>query len=107
MKERKNWDKLLPYLLLHIEKCLRSPLDSHRLSYCMDGQHKDFWIFYLIRGKVRPVASSESVVSHILSMREKLSQISELVYKNLTKAQVKQKQWYNKSARSSQKEIKY
>ena len=73
----------------------------------MDGQHKDFWIFYLIRGKIHPVASSESVVSHILSMREKLSQISELVHKNLTKAQVKQNQWYNKSARSRQKEIKY
>ena len=45
-------------------------------------------------------SSSESVVSHILSMSEKLSQMSELVHKNLTNAQAKQKQWCDKSARS-------
>ena len=45
-------------------------------------------------------SSNESVVSHILSMRKKLSQMSKLVNKNLTNAQAKQKQWYDNSARS-------
>ena len=97
-EEGKDWDKLLPYLLFAYREVpqaltgsspfellygwpVREPLDI--LSNVWEGSP----------------SSNESVVSHILSMREK-SQMSKLVNKNLTNAQAKQKQWYDKSARS-------
>ena len=43
--------------------------------------------------------SSESVVSHVLMMREKLAQMSELVQENMKKAQQKQKTWYDRNSR--------
>ena len=89
---------MLPYLLFAYREVPRPPLDSLRLSYCMVGQCEDHWIFYLMHRKVPLVVVK--VLFHILSMREKLSQMSELVHKNLANAQAKQKQWYNKSARS-------
>ena len=97
-EEGKDWDKLLPYLLFAYREVpqaltgsspfellygwpVREPLDI--LSNVWEGSP----------------STNESVVSHILSMREK-SQMSKLVNKNLTNAQAKQKQWYDKSARS-------
>ena len=44
-----------PICCLHIKKCPRPSLDFHHLSYCMDRQHEDLWMFYLIHGKVCPV----------------------------------------------------
>ncbi len=43
--------------------------------------------------------SSESVILHILLMRERLSRMSELVQENLKKAQRQQKVWYDRNAR--------
>jgi len=42
--------------------------------------------------------SNESVVSHVLSMKEKMSQMIQLARDNLTKAQRLQKRWYNWTA---------
>ena len=61
----------------------------------MVGQCEDHWIFYLMHGKV-PL-----VVVKVLFLTEKeIITNVELVHKNLTNAQAKQKQCYNKSARS-------
>ena len=43
--------------------------------------------------------SDESVVSYVLATQEKLRNMAELVQENLSKAQGKQKVWYDKSAR--------
>ena len=43
--------------------------------------------------------SSKSVVSHILSIREKMEGMSALMQENLEKAQEIQKSWYDKNAR--------
>ena len=43
--------------------------------------------------------SNESVVSHVLMMRERLAQMSELVQENMKRAQQKQKAWYDRNAR--------
>ncbi len=46
--------------------------------------------------------SDQSVVSHILSMREKLEAMYELVQENLLEAQRQQKRWYDVKAREQQ-----
>ena len=43
--------------------------------------------------------SNKSVVSNVLSMQEKLRKMTELIQENLSKAQGKQKAWYDKNAR--------
>ncbi len=40
------------------------------------------------------------MVSYVLAMREKLAWMAELVQQNLGKAQVQQKAWYDRNARS-------
>ena len=96
--EGKDWDKLIPYLLfayrevpqsstgfspfeLVYGRAVRGPLDILRESWEASRR------------------SSESVVSHVLMMREKLAQMSELVQENMKKAQQKQKTWYDRNSR--------
>ena len=43
--------------------------------------------------------SSESVVSHILTMRDRMEAMKELVMENMEKAQTIQKKWYDQNAR--------
>ena len=43
--------------------------------------------------------SSESIVSYVLSIQEKLVKMSTLAQENLAKAQVQQKRWYDRNAR--------
>ena len=43
--------------------------------------------------------SDENIISYVLSTREKLSKMAELVQENLSKAQERQKSWYDKNAR--------
>ena len=100
--EGKDWDKLIPYLLfayrevpqsstgfapfeLLYGRSVRGPLDVLR----------DTWE----AGK----RSEESVVSYVLSVREKLDKMSELVRDNLEAAQKLQKRWYDQNARESLK----
>lgn len=99
VEEGKDWDKLLPYLLfayrevpqastgfspfeLLYGKPVRGPLDILRESW--EAGEK----------------ASESVVSHVLSVHEKLSRMTELAQENLENAQRRQKMWYDRNARS-------
>jgi len=43
--------------------------------------------------------SDDSVVSHLLSVREKLSKMPDMVHKNLSQVQDKEKQWYDTNSR--------
>ena len=98
-EEGKDWDKLLPYLLFAYREVpqastgfspfellygrqVRGPLDILRESWESSSK------------------SSESVVSYVLTMREKLDRMTELVQENLAKAQKKQKEWYDQNARA-------
>ena len=98
-EEGKDWDKLLPYLLFAYREVpqsstgfspfellygrpVRGPLDVLREEWASSK-----W-------------SSESVVSYVLLVRERLSKMTELVQKNLSKAQQQQKRWYDSNARS-------
>ena len=96
--ERKDWDKMIPYLLfayrevpqastgfspfeLLYGRAVHGPLDVLRQTWEVDKK------------------ADESVISHILSMRDKMEKMMETVQTNLEKAQQKQKQWYDKNAR--------
>ena len=97
-EEGKDWDKLVPYLLFAYREVpqastgfspfellygrdVRGPLDILRESW--ESSQK----------------SDDSIISYVLSTREKLLKMSELVQENLSKAQTRQKSWYDKKAR--------
>ena len=97
-EEGKDWDKLVPYLLFAYREVpqastgfspfellygrdVRGPLDILRESW--ESSEK----------------SDENIISYVLSTRDRLSKMAELVQENLSKAQARQKSWYDKNAR--------
>ena len=103
-KEGKDWDRLIPYLLftyrevpqastgfspfeLLYGRSVRGPLDVLKESW--EARKK----------------SSESVVSYVLLMRERMEAMVEEVQKNCEKAQKKQKQWYDENAREREFQV--
>ena len=101
VKEGKDWDKLLPYLLFAYREV---PQDSTGFS--------PFELLYgrAVRGPLDIVKerwegskkSTESVLSYIMTVQEELSKMTELVQSNLREAQATQKRWYDAKARSRQ-----
>ncbi len=98
-EERRDWDKLVPCVLFAYREVpqastgyspfellygrpVRGPLDVLRETW------------------VAQTKSSESVVSHILHMRERLEKMTEVVQENLSRARKRQKHWYNQNART-------
>jgi len=96
--EGKDWDKLIPYLLFAYREVpqastgfspfellygrpIRGPLDILRESW--EAEKK----------------TEESVVSHILSIRDKMEKMAELAQKHLFSSQKAQNQWYDQTAR--------
>ena len=96
--EGKDWDKLIPYVLfayrevpqsstgfspfeLVYGRAVRGPLDVLKETWEADSH------------------SSESVVSYVLSVQERLAKMSALARENLQKVQKMQKRWYDKHAR--------
>ena len=97
--EGKDWDKLIPYVLFAYREvpqsstgfspfelvygrgAVRGPLDVLKETWESDSH------------------SSESVVSYVLSVQERLAKMSALARENLQKAQKVQKRWYDKHAR--------
>ena len=98
VSEGKDWDKMLPYLLFAYREVPQastgfSPFEllyGHPVNGPLDVLRKAWEV-----GK----RSDESVVSHVLSMRDKMMKMTDLVQQNLSKAQEKQKLWYDKGAR--------
>ena len=97
-KEGKDWDRLLPFLLFAYREVpqastgfspfellyghqVRGPLDILSESWQSDEK------------------SDESIISHILSTREKLEKMKELADTNVEQAQLQQKQWFDRNAR--------
>ena len=46
-----------------------------------------------------PIKSDESILSHVMLMRERMEKMTELVQANIDKAQLRQKEWYDRRAR--------
>ena len=93
----KDWDKMIPYLLFAYREVPQAStgFSPFELLYGRDVRGlldvlRDTW--------ESGTVSDENVISYVLSKREKLSQMAEVVKENLTKAQLHQKTWYNKRA---------
>ena len=102
--EAKDWDKLLPYVLFAYREV---PQASTGFS--------PFELLYgrPVRGPLDVLretweakkTSNESVVSYVLTMREKLASMTELVQQNVGNAARKQKAWYDKNAREREFQV--
>ena len=97
-EEGKDWDKLIPYLLFAYREVPQATtgFSPFELLYSRD-----------IRGPLDVLCesweshqrSSDSIVSYVLTMWEKMEKMSELVQENISKAQRYQKKWYDQNVR--------
>lgn len=97
----KDWEKLIPF-----------PLFAYREVPQASTGFSPFELLYgrPVRGPLKIIKetweadkrSSESVISHVLAMRERLSRMSNLVQDNFKKVQKKQKQLYDRTAQDRQ-----
>ena len=96
-EDGKDWDRLLPYILFAYRE---APQESTGFS--------PFELLYgrEIRGPLDVLkeewvtkSNNESVISHIMLMRERLESMSDLVQRNMKQAQAQQKLWYDRTAR--------
>ena len=96
-EDGKDWDRLLPYILFAYRE---APQESTGFS--------PFELLYgrEIRGPLDVLkeewetkSNKESVISHIMLMRERLESTSNLVQRNMKQAQAQQKRWYDCTAR--------
>ena len=96
--EGKDWDKMVPYLLFAYREVEQSstgfsPFELvYGRSVCgpLDVL-KEMW--------EAEEDTSESVVSYVLTIQDRLQKMKELMAENLREAQQTQKQWYDKRAR--------
>ena len=97
-KEGKDWDKLLPYLLFAYREVPQAStgFSPFELLY---GHQVCGPLSVLSESWQNSVRSGESVVSHVMSTREKLEQMMNMATSNLEESQVQQKSWYDQRAR--------
>ena len=97
-QKKKDWDKLIPYVLFaYREVTQRSTRFSpFELLY---GREVRGPLDVLRESWVARERNTESVVSHVLAIRERMEQMSSLVKESLEKAQQSQKAWYDQTAR--------
>ena len=95
----KDWDRWLPYLMFAYREVPQasSGFSPFELLYGRPVRGpldllKEAW-----EGPKAP--HTNSILSHVLQMREKMEEMTELVRSNLEKVQHRQKVWYDKKAR--------
>ena len=96
-KEGKDWDELLPYLLFAYREVPQAStgFSPFELVY---GRPVRGPLDILKESWESSPRSPESVVSHVLSMQERLTKLQELVRTNLEQSQAVQKTWYDRNA---------
>ena len=104
INDGKDWDKLLPYLLFAYREVPQAStgFSPFKLLY---GRPVRGALDVLKENWEASERSSENVVSHILSVREKLEKMSEHVRQNLKQAQQLQKKWCDQHARSRELKV--
>ena len=97
--EGKDWDKLVPYLLFAYREVPQASTGFSPLELLYG---RDVWgpLDILKESWEASHKSDESIGSYVLSTREKLLNMSELVQENLSKSQSRQKTWCDKKARA-------
>ena len=95
----KNWERELPYLLFAYREVPQASTGFSTFELLF-GRHARGPLDVLKEDRsserAKPV---QSVVSHVLNVRERLEQYHELSRQNLTVAQQQQKMWYDTSSR--------
>ena len=102
--EGKDWDKMIPYLLFAYREVLQAStgFSPFELLY---GRSVQGPLDVLRQAWEANEKSDESVVSHVLSIRDKMEKMTDLVQSNLALAQEKQKKWYDANAHQRKFEI--
>ena len=97
-KEGCDWDRLLPYVLFAYREVPQSTtgFSPFELLY---GREVRGPLDVLKAEWEAEKRSDESIVSHILAVRERMEEMTELVKENLKGAQQRQKTWYDQTAR--------
>ena len=97
-EEGRDWDKLVPYVLFAYREIPQTStgFSPFELLY---GREVRGPLDVLKEEWEAKEQSKESVVSHILQIRERMQAMQELVGENLEEAQQRQKRWYDKTAR--------
>jgi transposase InsO family protein len=98
VKEGVDWDVMLPYLLFAYREVPQAStgFSPFELLY---GHHVRGPLDVLSETWQSSTRSEESVVSHVLSIRDKLEKMKCIADVNLEQAQLQQKRWYDKNAR--------
>ena len=98
-EEGKDWDQLLPYLLFAYREVPQAStgFSPFELVY---GHHVRGPLDILKHSWEASKKSTDSVVSYVLTIQERLSKLRELVTENLEDARKTQKCWYDQNART-------
>ena len=98
MGQGKDWDKYIPYLLFAYREVpqVSTGFSPFELVY---GSHVRGPLDVLKESWIQSDKSDTNVVSHVLTMRDRLDDMKEIVKDNLEAAQQLQKSWYDKRAR--------
>ena len=99
ISEGRDWDKLLPYVLFAYREVSQAStgFSPFELLY---GRPVRGPLDILLETWEELTNGSESIVSYVLTMRDRLAKMSELVQENLERAQATQKKWYDRTARA-------
>lgn len=97
-EEGRDWDRLIPYVLFAYREIPQTStgFSPFELLY---GREVRGPLDVLKEEWEATEGSKESVVSHIIKVRERMQAMQELVRENVQEAQQKQKRWYDKTAR--------
>jgi hypothetical protein len=97
-EEGKDWDKLLPYLLFAYREVPQATtgFSPFQLLY---GRHVRGPLDVLKESWEKKKKSSESIISYVMQVQERLMKMRHLVKDNVEKSQRAQKVWYDRNAR--------
>ena len=100
-KQGQDWDHLLPYLLFAYREVPQASTEfsSFELVY---GRHVRGPLDVLKEAWASSRRSTESVVSYVLTVQERLAKLRDIVRDNLEDARATQKKWYDRHARTQE-----
>ena len=97
-EEGRDWDTLLPYILFAYREVPQATTGFSPFELVF-GREVRGPLDVLKEGWEANKRSSESVVAHVLTLRERLESMTELAAEHMREAQEKQKVWYDRNAR--------
>ena len=101
ISEGRNWDKLLPYVLFAYREVPQAStgFSPFELLY---GREVRGQLDVVREAWEQPAQADENIISYVMKVGDRLSEMSEIVRENVSNAQQTQKQWYDRTARVRQ-----